>query len=72
MRPINEYLLSYQCVMFAHAWALKHWAFCDRYTLAEYVDEGLQLLVEPFLTAKGKTAMSRIPQSAGALLRGAD
>ncbi|NMG75745.1 TetR/AcrR family transcriptional regulator [Aromatoleum diolicum] len=72
MRPINEYLLSYQCVMFAHAWALKHWAFCDRYTLAEYVDEGLQLLVEPFLTAKGKTAMSRVPQSAGTVLRGAD
>lgn len=64
MRPINEHLLSYQCVTFAHAWALKYWAFRDRYTLAEYVDEGLQLMVEPFLTTKGKTVLTRIRQSA--------
>jgi len=64
MRPINEHLLSYQCVMFAHAWALKYWAFRERYTLDEYVEEGLQLMVEPFLTAKGKTALAKIRQSA--------
>ncbi len=64
MRPINEHLLSYQCVTFAHSWALKYWAFRERYTLAEYVDEGIQLLVEPFLTTKGKTALARIRQSA--------
>lgn len=58
MRPINEHLLSYQCVMFAHAWALKYWVFRGRYTLVDYVDEGLQLLVEPFLTAKGRTVLS--------------
>ena len=25
LREVNEYLLSYQLVMFAHSWALKHW-----------------------------------------------
>lgn len=58
MRPINEHLLSYQCVMFAHGWALKHWVFQGRYTLVDYVDEGLKLLVEPFLTAKGRAVLS--------------
>jgi len=60
MRPVNEHLLSYQYVTFAHAWALKHWAFCDRYTLAEYVAEGVQLLVEPFLTAKGRSVLNNL------------
>lgn len=69
MRPVNEYLLCYQIVNFAHAWALKHWAFVDRFSLAEYVEEGLLLLVEPFLTAKGKTAMAKVPRSAEALVR---
>ena len=41
---------------FAHAWALKSWAFRKRYSLNAYVREGLKLLVEPFLTAKGKKA----------------
>ena len=56
MRPINDSLLVYQYVHFAHAWALKSWAFRKRYSLNAYVREGLKLLVEPFLTAKGKKA----------------
>jgi len=63
MRPVNEHLLSYQYVMFAHAWALKYWTFRDRYTLAEYFDEGVRLLVEPFLTGKGRTALARLRDS---------
>lgn len=69
MRALNEDLLSYQYVMFAHAWALKYWVFRERYTLPEYVDEGIRMLVEPFLTAKGKTALARIPRSAELSLR---
>ena len=56
MRPLNEQLLAYSHVMFCHAWALKHWALRDRYTLEQYVIEGLRLLVEPFLTATGLAA----------------
>jgi AcrR family transcriptional regulator len=58
MRKVNEHLLAYQVVMFAHAWALKHWALHGKYSLEKYVAEGIALLVEPFLTAKGKTALA--------------
>ena len=57
MHGVNRHLLSYQMVMFAHSWALKHWTLGERYSLAEYVDEGIKLLVEPFLTAKGRRAL---------------
>lgn len=52
--PVNTRLLVYQYVHFAHAWALKGWALRSCYTLEEYVKEGLKLLVDPFLTAKGR------------------
>jgi AcrR family transcriptional regulator len=56
MQPVNASLLVYQYVLFAHAWALKSWAFRSRYSLEGYVREGLKLLVDPFLTAKGRRA----------------
>jgi AcrR family transcriptional regulator len=62
MREVNEYLLVYQYVNFCHAWALKHWALRAEFNLGKYVAEGIGLLVEPFLTAKGRasvTAMRR-------------
>lgn len=62
MREVNEHLLSYQLVMFAHSWALKHWALRERYTLSQYVAEGIKILVEPFLTAKGRRALGDIRQ----------
>ena len=54
MSPVNEQLLAYSHVMFCHAWALKHWALGKRYSLDQYVLEGLRLLVEPFLTETGR------------------
>jgi AcrR family transcriptional regulator len=60
MREVNVQLLAYMQVMFCHAWALKHWAFRTRYSLKRYVDEGLTLQVEPFLTAKGRAALERM------------
>lgn len=54
MQPVNEHLLAYSHVMFCHAWALKHWALGRRYSLEQYVHEGLRILVEPFLTDKGR------------------
>ena len=58
LRRVNEYLLAYQCVMFCHAWALKNWAYRGRYSLARYVEEGVKLLVEPFVTAKGRAPLA--------------
>jgi AcrR family transcriptional regulator len=57
MREMDEYLLVYQYVNFCHAWALKHWALRAKFSLGKYVAEGLGLLVEPFLTAKGRAAL---------------
>ena len=60
VRPINDSLLVYQYVLYAHAWALKQWALRGRYSLEDYVEEGIKLLVEPFLTEKGRAAMARL------------
>jgi AcrR family transcriptional regulator len=60
MHPVNEQLLAYSHVMFCHAWALKHWAFGERYSLDQYVREGLRLLVAPFLTEKGRAARAMV------------
>lgn len=65
MRQVNEYLLVYQYVMFCHSWALKHWAFQGKYTTGEYVAEGIRLLVEPFLTAKGRAALTAMRRRTG-------
>lgn len=58
LRRVNQYLLVYQYVTFSHAWALKHWALRDKFGLGKYVSEGIGLLVEPFLTAKGRVALA--------------
>jgi len=70
MAKVNTYMLSYQMVTFAHSWALKSWSLGERYALSEYVSEGIKLLVEPFLTAKGQRvleAMRKRTRSFGAL-----
>lgn len=54
LRRVNVPLLVYQYVLFAHAWALKSWAWRRRYTLHRYVREGQALLIDPFLTPKGR------------------
>lgn len=60
MRKVNEDLLVYQYVMFCHAWALKHWAFKKKYSVERYIDAGIELLVVPFLTPRGKQALKHI------------
>jgi AcrR family transcriptional regulator len=69
MRPIDASLLVYQQVLFCHAWALKQWALRGRYTLERYVEEGLKLLVEPFLTEQGEAAFARLGKGRAAAVR---
>jgi AcrR family transcriptional regulator len=59
LRPVNAHMLVYVMVMFAHTWALKNWALRERYTLRQYVGEGLKLLIEPHLTTSGRIAFHR-------------
>lgn len=60
MRPVNAHLLACTQTLYCHGWALKHWAFRDRYSVERYVDEGLKLLVEPLLTDEGLAALARL------------
>jgi len=65
MRQLDEFLLVYQLVMFCHAWALKNWAMRERFDLAGYVSGGISLLIEPFLTTKGKAALTSLRRRSG-------
>lgn len=59
MRSVNVHMLVYVMVSFAHTWALKYWALCERYTLRQYVEEGMKIFIEPHLT---KTGLSEFEQ----------
>ncbi len=50
---VNERLLAYQYVMYCHSWALKNWALRGQFDLDSYIEEGIKLLIEPFLTEAG-------------------
>ncbi|MCL4184387.1 MAG: hypothetical protein KJ011_13170, partial [Burkholderiaceae bacterium] len=70
MRAVDEFLFAYQIVMFCHAWALKNWALRDRYGLGDYVSRGIGLIVEPFLTAKGRAALAALRRRSDDFQRG--
>ena len=60
VRPVNTHLLVYQLVNFCHAWALKQWALRRRYDLDEYINQGVQILIEPFLSKTGASVLERL------------
>lgn len=45
--------ITYQLVMFAHTWALKHWRLAELYSLEEYIDNGFRLYMRACLTEAG-------------------
>lgn len=53
-RPVDCELATYQLVMYAHAWALKHWQFKNRFDLETYVAQGLDLFLQAMLTERGR------------------
>ena len=53
-RPIDAELATYQLVMYAHAWALKHWHFAGRIDFETYVAQGLDLFLHGALTPTGQ------------------
>lgn len=65
MRRVNLDFFVYNFASFCHMWALKHWAFVDKYTLDEYVAEGSRLLIDPHLTEKGRLEKQAIGQPQG-------
>ncbi len=57
-RPVSPDLVTYQIVMYAHAWALKYWYFIKRTDLETYIAEGLDFFLNSLLTEKGLKAES--------------
>jgi AcrR family transcriptional regulator len=53
-RAVDNDLATYQIVMYAHAWALKHWHFAGRIDLESYIDQGLDFFLHALLTDKGR------------------
>lgn len=64
MHSVNTDIMSYQYLMFGHTWALKNWAFRDRHSVDEYMAEGENVLVRPFLTPAGLEELKKIKQDA--------
>jgi len=56
---IDVELLTYQIVMFSHAWALKAWRFRTMMNVDEYVDRGLKLMLHAVLSTRGKRTFAR-------------
>lgn len=56
-RPVNGELATYQLVMHAHAWALKHWQFKHHFDLETYIAHGLDLFLHALLSEKGCAQM---------------
>jgi len=59
MSEINTDIMAYQYLMYGHTWALKNWAFRDRYSADEYMSEGRNILLRPFLTELGLVELKR-------------
>jgi AcrR family transcriptional regulator len=64
MVPLNLDVMVYQYIMFCHTWALKNWAFRDKYTFDEYLAEGERILITAFLTAKGRKLFETLHEPA--------
>ncbi|OGA96067.1 MAG: transcriptional regulator [Betaproteobacteria bacterium RIFCSPLOWO2_12_FULL_66_14] len=64
LENVDAELLTYQIVMFAHAWALKAWHFRGQMTVDQYVDRNLALLLNPQLTELGRRENMRLADAA--------
>jgi TetR/AcrR family transcriptional regulator, cholesterol catabolism regulator len=60
---VDTELLTYQIVMFCHAWALKAWQFQGRMTIDEYVDRGLNLMLRPTVTSRGERSYAKLAEA---------
>jgi AcrR family transcriptional regulator len=59
-QPVHVELLTYQVVMLAHAWALKHWRLKELCSLEQYIANGFSLLMAAVLTAKGRRRVHKV------------
>lgn len=57
---VDAEFLTHQIVMFAHSWALKHWRLARRYTLEQYLQQGLSLYLNACLTQAGRERLAAL------------
>lgn len=43
--PVDADLVVFDIMMLAHAWALKYWHFSERYSLADYIDNQIEVVL---------------------------
>ena len=61
-RDFDSEVATYQLVMYAHAWALKHWQLSKRFDIDRYVQRGLDFSLHALLTDKGWQHWKQIEQ----------
>lgn len=64
-RCANPDLVAYDLLLFAHAWALKHWAFQPSMTLSAYADHQAGLLLGALLEPRRRRSYARYLTPAG-------
>lgn len=52
-RQVDSELVTYQLVMYAHAWALKHWQLSRLHDIDYYIEQGLDFSLHALLTDAG-------------------
>jgi len=52
-RDFDSEVATYQLVMYAHAWALKHWQLSKRFNINNYIQQGLDYSLHALLTDTG-------------------
>lgn len=62
-RNVDSELATYQLVMYAHAWALKHWQLSKRFDINSYIKRGLDYSLHALLTDKGWQRWKQLDQS---------
>lgn len=60
-RKIDVEMLKYQCIIFAHNWALNSWRFSRRMSVETYIAKGLALMLNPVLAEPVTAAALRLP-----------
>jgi AcrR family transcriptional regulator len=58
-RAINVDLVTYQLVLYAHAWALKHWRLGEITTIDGYIEQGFDFFVHAIATPAGLAQYGR-------------
>jgi AcrR family transcriptional regulator len=48
-RKVDAEMLKYECIIFAHNWALNSWRFSRRMSVETYIAKGLGLMLNPVL-----------------------